>query len=362
MNARALYERLNCWLAPLALPYAGLMRLRREFYSRGLLRVYRPACFCIAVGNIAFGGSGKSPLVSWLLEKARRDHKRAVVLSRGYGGKPGKLPLIVKPDTPVALAGDEPLMLAQKHPEAFVVVHPKRALGAALAEKDLAPDWLILDDGMQHLAVERGLNLVLLRPEDLRENWSRVIPSGPWREGPFALSWASAFLVRCTPEEWNELTPDLQKRLGSFGKAIFSFFLAPLGLRPLTPGEKDIRPGPYALLSGVARNDDVARDATRLLGKPPLRHFTYADHHAHTLSDALTVAHSLPPDAALVCTAKDAVKLAPHMSAFGQHPVLIMESEIRFGPALYADSPFEMWLDTKLAAKTNTPSLPINSI
>lgn len=359
MDISKLYARLGPFLSPLAVPYAKVMGLRRVLYMRGAFTQYEPSCVCIAVGNIAFGGTGKSPVVGWLLDKARSQGKKAAVISRGYGGKPGKEPLLVSPGTAPALSGDEALMLAQKHPEARVIVHPKRALAAALAEKQFSPDWLILDDGMQHLAVTRCINLVLLRPDDLRENWGRVIPSGPWREGESALAAASAFLVRCEPQDWENLLPDVQRRLASFGKPVFSFSLEPTGLRRLQSGENapDMttraacdgkKACPYVLVSGIARNSDVRRDAEHFLGGPALRHYAFADHHTYTEDDLRAIAAAYPASIPVVCTAKDAVKLEPLAAALGPRALLVLESGVRFGKTLYWDGAFDAWLDTRL--------------
>lgn len=354
MDARKLYARINPLLKPLGPPYAALMRVRRGLYARGLLPAHLPACPCIAVGNIAFGGTGKSPVVGWLLEKAAQSGKRAVVLSRGYGARPGPRPLRVSFDTPVELAGDEALMLARRYPMARVVVHPDRAAAARLAELELCPDWLVMDDGMQHLALGRYLNLVLLRPEDLRQDWGRVIPSGPWREGPQALGSASAFLLRCHESLWPSLLPDLEKRLHVFARPIFSFSLEATGLLPLLSfGSEAAAPAfadPYLLMSGVARPDDVEQSAAKLMGRAPLHHFVFGDHHPYGPADAHAVDALFPSRLPLLCTAKDAVKLAAMAGAFGERQLWVMEAGARFGPYTGCDLPFSGWLEGRLAA------------
>jgi tetraacyldisaccharide 4'-kinase len=275
-----------------------------------------------------------------LLDWAGEHSLNAVVLSRGYGGKVGRRPLLVRPDTPPDIAGDEPALLARTHDQASVVVFPRRAEAARFAESCLNPDLLLLDDGMQHLALARDLDLVLLRPEDFSSGWNRVIPSGTWREGRVALGAAHAFLVKADAKEFQALLPLAQQRLQEFGKPLFSFTLAPQGLRPLFPrvgcphpllDPQTYRHTPYILLSGVGKPDQVEATATQCLGRAPDRHVVFPDHHAYTENDVLALRRqsSLP----VVCTAKDAVKLRYFDEAWGETPVWALDARAVFGPA-----------------------------
>lgn len=369
-SLRDAYRFLGPWLRPLSLPYAGIMRRRRLLYNQGKLPAYAPSCPCVSIGNIAWGGSGKTPLAAWLLSWAREQRLKAVVLTRGYKGKPGPQPLLVRADSPCERAGDEPLMLARAFPESSVLAHPARALSARYAENHLKPDLLILDDGMQHLAMRRAMDIVLLRPEDLDEEWNRAIPSGPWREGAAALSAATAFALKAEPEEAAALEPLARERLSAFGKPVFFFSLAPLGLSPLLSGsepdgepdeEQDARHGadgsgqpflvprelysgaPYILLSGVGNPAGVERTAARLMGRPPVQHFDFADHHPYTVQEIQVVVKMSAAPLPVVCTAKDAVKLRPLASAFGVVPVWVLETALEFGPALFTDESFPAW-------------------
>lgn len=370
-NLPALYKRVSPLLRPLAVPYAGLMRGRRARYADGRAVSFRPSCPCVSVGNIAFGGTGKTPLVSRLLTLARREGLRAVVLSRGYKGRPGAEPLVVASDTPAGRSGDEPLMLAGAFPDVPVIVFPRRAVSARFALRRFAPDLIILDDGMQHLAVARDMDIVLLRPEDLDEDWNRVIPSGPWREDESALAAASAFAVKASPEAFARLAPLAERRLARFAKPLFSFSLQATGLEPLTAeggclgGRPDNPSGnpsdnslgnspdhllysqpagaPYLLLSGVGNPTGVEDTATAFMGRPPLRHIVFADHHSFSEADVRAVTASAAQPVPVLCTAKDAVKLRPLAAAFGLYSVWILRVEAAFGPALFTRQDFESW-------------------
>ncbi len=345
MNPESIYRRLGPFLRPLAVPYALIMERRRQAYALGRKEVYRPHVPCISVGNIAWGGSGKTPLTSALLEWADERNLRVVVLSRGYGGHPGDRPLLVAPDTPPERCGDEPLMLARAHPQARVVVFPHRAEAARFAENNLTPDLFLLDDGMQHLAVARDLDLVLLRPADVAEEWGRVIPSGSWREGPKALTVASAFFLKTDAETFARLRPLIEKRLRSCNVPVFSFDLEPSGLAPL--GKNAPPPdGDYALATGVGDPAGVERTAARLLARPPAAVFRFADHHPFGRADVERIA---APGLPVVCTAKDAVKLAPFAPGA---PVPFFSLNVRpaWGPALFSGQPFPQWWEERLHA------------
>lgn len=348
-----LYQFLAPLLRPAALPYSQIMRLRRHLYEQGTLASFTPTVPCISVGNIGWGGSGKTPITGWLLQWAKQEGLRAVVLSRGYGGNPGSTPLLVTPHTSPKQAGDEPLLLAKTHPSAHIIVFPRRAEAAAFAEKALKPDLFILDDGMQHLAVQRHADLVLLRPQDLTHQWNAVIPSGSWREGAGALHRAAAFLIKLESEEaltWQQV---VEQKLRPFGKPVFSFSLQSRTVAPLLAGQSPApgMPGElqqYALVTGVGEPHQVCAAAQRLTGATPHTHRIFADHHAFTEADIHALAALQLP---LLCTPKDAVKLAPLVQALAQThphllhdmPVWVMQPEVTFGPHWLGEQPFATW-------------------
>ncbi|MDR2076585.1 MAG: tetraacyldisaccharide 4'-kinase [Desulfovibrio sp.] len=352
-SAGNLYKRLSPLLRPLSGPYARIMRQRRAFWSGGA--AFRPSRPCVSVGNIAWGGSGKTPLVDWMLSWAEGllpRPLRVVVLTRGYGASPGPSPLPVTPQTPVAQAGDEPLLLARAHPAARILSFPRRAQAARFAEARLDPDLFLLDDGMQHLAVARQADLVLLRPEDVADQWNRVIPAGSWREDASALAAASAFLMKISPGDLEDIRPLITARLAAFNVPFFSFSLRISGLRPLCPDSsaplppEALRGKPYLLISGVAGPEQVEATARSLTGLAPARHLAFADHHPYTARDVqgiLRAADGQAADLPILCTAKDGVKLLPFRPLFHSHPLLTLEAEVVFGPALFTAGSFPLW-------------------
>ena len=359
MRPEVFQSRFALVLFPLSHVYRVLMRLRRRLWEGGLLRRFAPPCPCISVGNISWGGTGKTPVIDWLLSWAERNYRQAVVLTRGYKGNPPYVPLVVRPQLSAAQSGDEPLMLALDHPVSVVLVDPNRRRAGRYALKNFTASLFLLDDGFQHLGVQRDLDLVLLRPDDAREGWGRVIPAGTWREGETALTRADAFLVKCGESEFSSLQPDLQKRFAGFGKPLFAFSLEPKSLDPVRP--RDDRhwyaPNitepfpigkPYALVSGVGNPDQVCSTITRFIGYPPERHKVYPDHRKYTLQDALELENSGLP---LVCTRKDAVKLRElHLSR-----LWALRVEVVFGQRLWSEKNFPEWIDAWWAKKKMSP-------
>ena len=362
MDIGKLQRRFAGVLTPASKAYAALMRARALCHTvRGPSQPYRSAIPVVSVGNIAWGGTGKTPVVDYLLTATGQAGLRTAVLTRGYKASPPQLPFPVCPDErDASLAGDEPLLLAQRHPEATVIVDPKRSRAAAWAENNLRPDLLLLDDGMQHLGVARDLDIVLLRPEDLLDQWNRVIPAGSWREGASALQRAHAFCLKADPALFAALSPVAEQRLASFGCPLFSFYLEPSGLERLVPSgatqerATGLTGVPYTLVCGTANPDQVTATASAFLGYSPAETFAFPDHYPYTAGDVRAFCASERP---VVCTGKDAVKLAALLPEAKEVPLWVLTVAPCFGPALFTDKPFDVWwqnsLHTLLADRKN---------
>lgn len=345
----SIQKALRPMLTPLGAIYSGLMALRRQGYEHGLLPSWSPPAPTVAVGNIGWGGTGKTPLAGWLLSWAEERGLRAALLTRGYRARPKSYPYHVQPGALAEEAGDEPLLLAREHPRAVVVVDPERSRGGRFACERFDPRFLVLDDGFQHLAVERDMNLVLLRAEDLGDQWDRVLPAGSWREGRSALSSAAAFLLKVGPKTFQALEPLLRERLEPLGKPVFSFSLTPVGLRSVSGGgQPEPVEGDYLLVSGVGNPAQVERTAAVFLGRPPARHLVFPDHHFFTKRDVTRIqmeAGSLRCSR-VICTPKDAVKLGP----LADESFSALDLRLAFGPSLFTPARFDDWFGRRWEA------------
>jgi tetraacyldisaccharide 4'-kinase len=178
--------------------YGLLGRLRRWLFRVGALPVYRAPVPVISVGNLTVGGTGKTPMVDFLLKWFSGQGRRVAVISRGYGGRgAGRVGVVCAGEGPLLppdVCGDEPHLLAQRNPDALVLVAPRRAEGIRLAIERFAADVILLDDGFQHLAVARDLDIVLLDACRPFGN-GYLLPAGILREAPTALAQAGVVVL-----------------------------------------------------------------------------------------------------------------------------------------------------------------------
>ncbi|MCL1915822.1 MAG: tetraacyldisaccharide 4'-kinase [Desulfovibrionaceae bacterium] len=337
-------KKLAPLLRPLSFLYATCMSLRAGAYSAGLLPSLDPGVFCVSLGNISWGGSGKTPMAGWMLRWAAERGLTPAVLSRGYGGRNEERPLLVKPWTSPEAAGDEPLMLAQAHPQACILADPSRRRALGWLKANSRADFIIMDDAMQHLTLRRHVNLTLLLPEDLGAGWGRVIPLGSWREGPKALERADAFMLRVSPEESEELLEIARERLPE-GKPVFAFDLVPVVLSALEAepggdGTEYLRGRDYALATAVGNPASVRRGLTLLLGRPPAREFIFPDHYFYKAADLCDLRRSGLP---IATTVKDAVKIRTLLSEKDRCRYFVLESELHFGRTAHAPEDFAAW-------------------
>lgn len=166
-------------LAPLSRLYGSLAEKRREKYFRDERSVWRaPVPVCV-VGNITVGGTGKTPLIVWLAHWLTRRKQRVGIVSRGHGGS-SSFPLEVSPDTSFRLAGDEPVLIARRT-DCPVIVDPNRTRAVQKMIEMHQVDIVLSDDGMQHYALARNLEIAVLDGKRKIGN-GKLLPSGPLRE------------------------------------------------------------------------------------------------------------------------------------------------------------------------------------
>ena len=166
-------------LLPLAWLYGAVTALRRWLYRRGVLRSGRPDARVVVVGNLTAGGAGKTPLVVWLAERLVESGRRPGVASRGYGGTVGAVPRRVDADSRAEAVGDEPLLIARRTGLPVVVCRDRRAAAEVLAAAGV--DLVLCDDGLQHYALGRDVELAVIDGERGLGN-GRLLPVGPLRE------------------------------------------------------------------------------------------------------------------------------------------------------------------------------------
>jgi tetraacyldisaccharide 4'-kinase len=183
--------------------YGAAVRIRNRLYDRpgAAERVGIPV---VSVGNVTVGGTGKTPIVGWLVRRLQERGHRPAIVSRGYWGKAGEGPLVVSsgegPQVEAEICGDEPYLLATQLPRAIVVVGSNRVAGCRKAA-ELGADLVVLDDGFQHRRLARDLDVVLLDAHSPFGNY-HLLPAGLLREPVSGLRRADLIVItRSRPGE-----------------------------------------------------------------------------------------------------------------------------------------------------------------
>lgn len=184
---------LYLMLLPLSWLYSLISILIRFSYRCGLRKSWRAPIPVVIVGNLTAGGNGKTPIVIWLVEKLQQRGCRVGVVSRGYRGKSVMYPLVLNQHTSPCEAGDEPVLIYQRT-GAPVAIAPKRsdAIQALLQKHQI--DVVITDDGLQHYALQRDFELVVI--DGIRRfgnGW--WLPAGPMRERAARLNSVDAYIA-----------------------------------------------------------------------------------------------------------------------------------------------------------------------
>jgi len=198
-GAKKPWEQLVfCMLLPVSFFYGVLGWVRNFCYDYKLLPAYKTSLPVISVGNLAVGGTGKTPVVDWLVKEFQKQGKRPAIVSRGYGGIFNGDVGIVSSGNGILMTsaecGDEPFLLAKRNPQCPVLIAKKRIDAIKELEKFKIADLIILDDGFQHRAVKRDVDLVLL--DSTRPLGSgHPLPAGKLREFPRALKRADFLLM-----------------------------------------------------------------------------------------------------------------------------------------------------------------------
>ena len=176
--------RFKFFLFPLALFYQATIFWRNILYNYKFFISRTLPTKIISVGNITSGGTGKTPMVIYLVEKLKESGKSVAILSRGYGRKTAGTQLVTDGQKPVddwRNFGDEPTLMAKKLKGTPIVVDENRYRGGLFLVDKFKPDVIILDDGFQHRSLDRNIDIVLLNSQDDRKDY-KLIPYGKLRE------------------------------------------------------------------------------------------------------------------------------------------------------------------------------------
>jgi tetraacyldisaccharide 4'-kinase len=278
----------------------------------------------VSVGNLAMGGSGKTPTVACLARRMLAWGERPAVLSRGYGRATPRDGVVVVRDPErvlgtLAESGDEPLMLARSLDGVSVLVSPDRYLAGRMAEQHLGATVHILDDGFQHLALGRDVDLLLVTEEDRRDG--RTLPLGRLRE-PLDASTAADAVIAVGPTFPEDAT--------------WRLVPSPAAIAPSAE--------PALVVAGIARPARLTSSA-RDAGWTVVDTLAFPDHHAYSRRDVERIlARARETGARIILTSpKDEVRLERHLPL--ALPMVVLPYDVSIEPA----DEFDAWLRERLA-------------
>jgi len=315
------------WVAghgPWGRPVRGLLRVaswiyglvvlgRLGLYRSGLLRRIRLSAPVISVGNITAGGTGKTPFVILLAHELKDRGLRPAVVTRGYRGTREGRTVVVSDGQTVRAGypdvGDEALLLARKLPGVVVLMSADRVEGCRVAIREFGAQVILLDDGFQHLRVERDLDIVLLD----RHNpfgYGYLLPRGLLREPTGAIGRANLLVTTGTGDP-----KDTLPRLRDVGRApvLHAVYTATVFTDVKTGApvaEEKFRGQEFVAFSGIANPPAFGR-TLESLGIVPKRHLIYPDHHPYSAPDIIAIARCMEEVGVKVAltTEKDAVRI-----------------------------------------------------
>jgi len=288
--------------------------MRRRAYRAGWLRVERLAVPVVVVGNIAVGGSGKTPVVLWLVELLRGAGFHPGIVSRGYGGQVAGTAL-VPPEGDPALYGDEPVLLARLSDCPVAVGADRPAAGRQLLAAHPGCDVIVSDDGLQHYRLARDLEVVVVDEAVLGN--CLPLPAGPLREGLGRLSEADLVIAH------GPLGPALARAADAVPvvpMALVGEDLVSLAEPARRACPADFADHPVHAVAGIGRPERFFRQLEDM-GLAVIPH-PFPDHHPFAPADL-----AFAPGEAKILTAKDGVKCA----AFATPDMWVLPVRARIG-------------------------------
>ncbi len=306
-------------LTPLSFLWDGIYRLRRFLYNYNFIKVESFQVPIISVGNLTFGGTGKTPFTIWLSEYINSKNKKVMILSRGYKGNLENSSGILRSGKKLGFNpfeyGDEALLLVRRLKNAVVVVGKKRRENLEFYFDKETPDVVVLDDGHQHLKLKRDLNIVLfdaLMPLDRY----KVAPRGYMREGFSALKDADLVVIGRANQAEREKVLALQDIIKSYTPPHINFALmdyTPSGFFNSSYEQilslEEIQGKKVYCLAGIASPESFF-NLVESLGADVIDNIVYPDHHFFKVEEINQILEqAIAHDAYVITTEKDIVKI-----------------------------------------------------
>ena len=321
------------WFAPLLYPFAVLFdavtTVRNRLYDTGVKPVASFEVPVIGVGNLSVGGTGKSPMIEYLIRLLSPEFRPAT-LSRGYGRKTRGIRIAGEKDNATTI-GDEPFQFYRKFREkAVVVVGEDRAFAIPnILQEHPDREVILLDDAFQHRRVRPAFQILLTDYNNLFVN-DYLLPAGRLRESKRGAARADAIVItKCPVSISDDEMLRIESAIRKYSKRALFFTKISYGnILPVTPGS------PYkfqkvVLVSGIANPaplEEYFRQNHHLV-----QHFAFRDHHIYSSKDLLNISNAArAAGAVVVTTEKDVVKMDPEIFIKASVPLLYLPIEIEF--------------------------------
>jgi tetraacyldisaccharide 4'-kinase len=306
-------------LSPLSSLWENIYRARRSFYEYGLLKKDYFKVPIISVGNVTFGGTGKTPMIIYLTRKMEEHGLTPAVLTRGYKGELEHKSGLIKGgqrfrSNPKKF-GDEPLLISRKMNTGAVIVGKRRADNLKKYFHEVEPDVVLLDDGFQHIQLYRSFNIVLFDSALELERY-KTAPLGYLREGLTALKDADAIVLSRADQVSEDKIESLLEMLSKYhrrGIPIARFSYKPDGIFDCFDKKsmdvEDLEGQNVIALSAIASPDSFYQ-LLEGYGANIVDKIVYPDHYLFTQSDMNEILIKCSNQSAIVVTSeKDMVKI-----------------------------------------------------
>ncbi len=296
-------------LVPLSWLFAAITAFRRWAYQHGILKSYALPVPVVVVGNINLGGSGKTPVVIWLVEQLRQHGFKPAVISRGYGGSVS-VPTSVNASSQASVVGDEPVLIANRGQCPVWVGADRVQVATELLKAHPECNVIISDDGLQHYRMKRDIEIAVV--DAGIGNDARLLPAGQLREPLERLNTVNA--VVCNGQKSTHGNVDSAYQMQLVGQQFYN-----LADSNLTATATDFKQKNVKALAGIGKPERFF-EHLRKLGLI-FTGVSFDDHHAFTAQELAKIDGDV-----LIMTEKDAVKCKPF--AQPHHWVLPVEAQI----------------------------------
>ncbi len=306
---------LRIFFLPIYFTFKILVWLKNKLYDSLIIKSFSPEIFTINIGNLAVGGTGKTPMVEYLASHFLKNNKIAI-LSRGYGRKTKGF-FQLNNSSNALLVGDEPMQYFQKFNSKLNIFVCENRVEGYKKVMELAPNTnlLLLDDAYQHRAIAAHVNIILTDYNNLIYN-DLMLPFGKLREPIESLLRANILVITKCPEYLAEgEASQIKLNFLKYCKpTIHVFFSKIVYLNPIQfSGENIELPKDIILVAGIANAGAIVKYCENNWG---IKHkFLFADHHNYTLADLKNIEQFSTKNTAIITTEKDFVKLNGRFSA-----------------------------------------------